>query len=178
MSTTPGTAVSRWAIILLVIGAGIAAVWLLTRGTPPDGALPDGTREATVAYVHDGDTLFLDTPQGEVKVRLIGIDAPELSDVNGAESAECWAAEATAELRRLLPEGTTVHTLTDREEFDRYGRSLLYLFTADGTMINRSLVLAGAAEAVRIGQNDRYWPQLRAAEADARTAGAGLWGFC
>ena len=173
--------VSVWAIVLLVVVVAIAGLWLLIRGSgtvAPAGVIPSGTSDATVAYVHDGDTLFLNTPAGEVKVRLIGVDAPELSDVGGAEIAECWGAEATAALRELLPNGTHVFTLSDRETFDQYGRELLYVFTQDGTFVNRALVLAGAAEAIRIGQNDRYWSQLRDAELDAKTAGAGMWAAC
>ena len=163
------------AIVVLVLVVAVVGVWLLNRPPTPTGTVPEGASEATVAYVHDGDTLFLETRAGEVKVRLTGIDAPELSDVQGAESAECWAAEATAELRKLLPEGTRVFTEADREALDQYGRELLYLFKEDGTFVNRALVLAGAAEAIKVGQNDRYWPELQEAQRDAETAGAGMW---
>ncbi len=71
-----------------------------------------------------------------------------------------------------------VFTEADREAFDQYGRELLYLFKDDGTFVNRALVLAGAAEAIRVGQNDHYWPQLQEAQRDAETAGAGMWSAC
>lgn len=165
-----------WLIIALVVVAGVVGAWMLGRPAVPPTAIPEGAAQATVAYVHDGDTLFLNAPGGEQKVRLIGIDSPELADDDTEQ--ECYGPEATAELRTLLPEGTTVWALHDVETRDQYGRELLYLFTADGTFVNRAMVLAGAAEAIRVGENDRYWPELQDAELDARTAGAGMWGSC
>ena len=163
-------------IALLVLVAAVAAVWFANRPGAPEGAIPEGATPATVAYVHDGDTLFLDTGTGEVKVRLIGIDAPELADDDTTE--ECFGPEAAGMLRTMLPEGTEVWATRDVEAQDRFGRELLYLFKDDGTFVNRALVLAGAGVSVRIGANDRYWPELQEAEADARTAGVGLWAYC
>lgn len=165
-----------WLIIALIVIVGVVGAWMLGRPSTPPSAIPQGAVEATVAYVHDGDTLFLNGPGGEQKVRLIGIDSPELADDDTAQ--ECYGPEATAELRKLLPEGATVWTIHDRETHDQYGRELLYLFTTDGTLVNRAMVVAGAAEAIRVGQNDRYWPELQDAELDAKTAGAGMWGVC
>lgn len=177
--------VSRWAIGLLIVAAVVFGAWLLIRpalegpsGEPVQGAVPAGAQPAVVEHVHDGDTLFLEMDGRELKVRLIGVDAPELEGVAGAATAQCWALEARQELRDLLPDGTEVWALADREELDRFGRSLFYLFTADGGFVNRQLVIAGAAEAVRIGQNDRFWDDLKDAELDARTAGAGMWNAC
>lgn len=130
---------------------------------------------ATVTYVHDGDTVFLQPDDGgdELKVRLIGIDTPEVGD-----ERECFGDEAPEMLRSLLPEGAAVWALADREELDRYGRSLLYLYGADGSFVNLTMVEKGAAEAVVFGQNDLYADQLFAAEDEARAAGLGMWGVC
>lgn len=163
-------------LALLLLVAMVAAVWFANRPGAPEGSIPEDAVAATVTYVHDGDTLYLDDGSGETKVRLIGIDAPELADRDTAE--ECFGPEATGILRMMLPEGAEVWTTHDVEAQDRFGRELLYLFTEDGTFVNRALVLAGAGEAIRVGPNDRYWPELQEAEADARTAGAGMWGVC
>lgn len=131
-----------------------------------------------VAFVHDGDTLYLQ-PDGttsrkdELTVRLIGIDTPELRP-----EVECFAIEARDRLRTLLPEGSAVWITGDRGPLDRYDRSLLYLWTEDGDFVNLDLVENGYARAVRIPPNDAYWPQLQAAESAARDAGRGLWGSC
>ena len=142
--------------------------------TVPAIAMPAGATPATVNYVHDGDTLFLTTPTDpNLKVRLIGIDTPEVG-----YNLECYGDEATAILRGVLPEGSTVFITPDREPLDQYGRSLLYVFTAEGSSVNLTMITSGAAEAVRIGQNDAYWEQLSTAESIAASTGAGMWGAC
>ena len=144
------------------------------RVATPVIVMPSGASPATVNYVHDGDTLFLSTPSdANLKVRLLGIDTPEIGD-----NLECYGDEATGLLRELLPEGTPVFTAADVEPLDQYGRSLLYVFTADGTSINLEMVARGAAEAVRIGENDAYWDQLSTAESIATESAAGRWGAC
>ena len=165
---------------ILVVGAlGVGAYLCLQSEAEPTTqtrttSIPDAAQPATVNYVHDGDTLFLDTPlDANLKVRLLGIDTPEVG-----ENAECFGDEATAQLRTLAPEGSTVYTLPDEEPLDKYGRSLLYLFTPDGELINLTLVADGFAEAVVLGANDAYAPELFAAEDAARDARLGFWGSC
>ncbi|MDI2098512.1 thermonuclease family protein [Ruicaihuangia caeni] len=172
---------ARWwglgAIACLVL-AVFAASQLLGIGTGDAGSPepPVGTTEYTVEHVHDGDTLFVRADDGsDIKVRLIGVDTPELE---GSEPAECFAAEARDDLRRLLPDGSSVRALAGVDRIDPYGRALLYLWNSDGDFVNLELVREGAAEAVRIGANDAYWPELSAAEAKAREARAGRWGAC
>lgn len=151
-----------------------------SKPQPPAATLtrPMGATRSEVAYVHDGDTLYLQ-PEGthsrddQIKVRLIGIDTPEIGDYR-----ECFGYEARDYLRQLLPEGTDVWIMPDREEFDRHGRSLLYLWTMDDRSVNLDLVRNGYALALNIAPSNTYWQQFDAAEAAARNAGAGLWGSC
>lgn len=131
-----------------------------------------------VAYVHDGDTLYLQrdgttSRADEITVRLIGIDTPELRP-----SAECYAIEARDRLRALLPQGSAVWIAKDEGVLDQYGRSLLYLWTESGDFVNLQLVAEGYAWAVDIAPNDAYWPELEAAEHSASDARLGLWGSC
>jgi micrococcal nuclease len=144
----------------------------------PDTQIPSGAFEATVAYVHDGDTLYLDTRSTELKVRLIGIDTPELASQQRPDAEECYGVEARELLRDFLPEGTEVWALEDQEPEDRFGRSLLYVYLDDGTFVNLAMIELGAAEAIKVGLNDRYWPELRDAEVEANAAGLGMWGSC
>jgi micrococcal nuclease len=150
--------------------------------------IPKGAWPATVTYVHDGDTLYLlpedfsnagsagsagNSSGDELKVRLIGIDTPEVG-----ENAECYGEEATELLRDFLPEGTHVWAIEDEDPFDPYGRSLLYVFTDDGYFVNLDMISLGAAEAVLFQPNDEYYGELREVEQDARDAGLGMWGAC
>lgn len=132
--------------------------------------VPPGVVDATVEYVHDGDTLFL---SDGTKVRLLGIDTPEIG-----ENRECYGDEATAELRRLLPEGTHVRALADVQPLDQYGRSLLFLYTDDDAQVNLQMIEAGFAEAVVLPPNVLLADELEAAEDRAQSAGLGIWGSC
>ncbi len=135
-----------------------------------DPAIPADAGEAVVDYVHDGDTLFLADGR---KVRLLGVNAPEVG-----EHAECYGDDATAALRAMLPKGTHVRTVADAREHDRFGRSLLFLFTDDGALVNLDLVRDGYAE-VLVMRGDTLWiDELHDAEREARAASRGLWGSC
>lgn len=161
-------------IAVAVIGLVVWFALQLNRGSDAPAATPDqvpaAATEATVEYVHDGDTLFLDDGS---KVRLLGVDTPEVGD-----NAECYGDEATALLRQLLPEGSRVRVLADVEPFDQYGRSLLFIYTGDGVNVNLELIEAGAAEAVVLPPNVLFADELEAAEDRAQNAGAGMWGAC
>ncbi|MDH6180306.1 micrococcal nuclease [Microbacteriaceae bacterium SG_E_30_P1] len=135
-----------------------------TQGIPADAT------QATVEYVHDGDTLFLTDGR---KVRLLGINTPEIGD-----NAECWGDHATSEARELLPEGSAVWVQQDIEPLDQYGRSLLFVFTEDGTNVNVELVRRGAAQIEQYEPNWLHSDELHAAEEAASAELVGLWGSC
>lgn len=89
--------------------------------------LPAG-KDTTVSRVMDGDTIEV---AGGVRVRMIGIDAPEIS--GGA----CFGTEAAAEARRLLPVAQRVRLVYDVERLDRYGRTLAYVYSLpEGRFVN------------------------------------------
>ncbi len=87
-----------------------------------------------VIRVIDGDTFEIET--GE-KVRLIGINAPEISDIFGVESKEY--------LTKLI-EGKDVDLVSDNlsSKTDRYNRLLRYVIL-NGEDINYKLILDGYA---------------------------------
>jgi micrococcal nuclease len=165
-------------LLLALVAVAALAWWALDRPAPAVDAPPSATgipvpetaQDAWIEYVHDGDTLFL---QDGRKVRLLGVDTPEIGD-----AAECYGDEATALLRSMLPEGSHVRVLADVQPLDRYERSLLFLWTDDGTLVNLSLIEQGAAEAVVLEPNVLYATELEAAEDAAQAAGAGRWGAC
>ncbi|KQW08119.1 hypothetical protein ASC66_04045 [Leifsonia sp. Root4] len=153
---------------------------------PPQGAAeapprPETAVAVTVDYVHDGDTLFVYPEQAtavlgsteKTKVRLLGIDTPEVG-----EDAECFGAEATEALRALLPEGSTAWALTDTNPTDRYGRSLLLMWTDDGRFVNNEMLLGGAATVLQIDPNRAHTELFHRSETAAAASAIGLWGVC
>jgi endonuclease YncB( thermonuclease family) len=162
-------------VIIVILGLAMLIWWvapptdtLVPQAVPT--TIPADAVAATIDYVHDGDTLFL---TDGTKVRLLAVDTPEVGD-----NLECLGNEATDYLRTLLPEGSTVYTLADAEPTDQYGRSLLFIWTSTGTLVNLDLVEQGYAEAVFIGSNRLYEAEIEAAEDAAQGAGRGIWGGC
>jgi micrococcal nuclease len=128
-----------------------------------------------VVRVVDGDTFHVLRHGRDVTIRLIGIDTPEVGWYGG--EAECYGARAGLFLRDLL-DGERVRLEFDVDRIDPYQRTLAYAYLGDGRMVNRLLVRRGFAEVTIFEPNDRYDPQLRAAEEAARAKGAGLWSAC
>jgi micrococcal nuclease len=147
---------------------------------PPDG-VPSGAQRAELVADVDGDTLRARATAGgdvlpggdEVRVRLLQVDAPEIG-----ERAECFGPEAADAVADLVPVGAEVWVDRDREARDRYGRELLYVWAADGTFVNRTLVADGYATSLLVEPTDRYIDQMRAAEREARGERRGLWAVC
>lgn len=134
----------------------------------------------TVAYVLDGDTIAVTGPDGEERVRLLGIDAPEIS--HEGEPGECGGEEAAAQLEELLPEGAAVHLATDSraDDADRYGRLLRYVELEDGTDAGHALITHGRVIPWAPSSEptpDRL-PAYEDAADEARESRAGSWATC
>lgn len=141
---------------------------------PARGRIETGT----VLFVPDGDTLALDPDRGgrvRLRVRLIGIDAPDVSETFG------WRARHF--LRHVLPEGTPVGYEYDKRREDKFGRRLMYVFAPSGWLVNQLMVERGKAvtaidppEGAR--SNDLYAHRLQSGEAWARGHALGMWRSC
>lgn len=156
-----------------------SAFWflLVPTGVGCGGATVADPSHATVVEVVDGDTVRLAFGPLTETARLLGIDTPE--SVHPTVPEQCFGAEATAELRRLLPPGTNVDVFRDIEGRDHYGRLLLHLRrTDDGLAINLHLVENGFAAAAFYEPNDHDRSRFLDAERRAKTARRGLWGVC
>lgn len=124
-------------------------------------AEPEQTVSWKVVGVSDGDTLTaLDEENKQHKVRLHGIDAPEIAQPFGAKSREA--------LGRLTVKKTATLHLRGR---DRYGRDLARV-EVDGKDVNVELVKEGFAWHYTRYDNS---PELASAEREAREAKHGLW---
>jgi micrococcal nuclease len=125
------------------------------------------SRPATVTHISDGDTITL---SGVGKVRLIGIDTPEVFG-----HAECFGRAASAFTKRVLRAGARVQYRLGVESRDRYGRALAYVWLGDGRMFNGLLAERGYATPLTIPPNVEYAELFVAAARRAREAGRGLW---
>jgi micrococcal nuclease len=123
-----------------------------------------------VERVLDGDTFIL---SGGDKVRLIGLNAPELA--HRGDPAEPGGQKATRYLRRLI-EGHRVRLEYGPQRRDRYGRRLAHVSTEDGVDVNMRLLRQGLAHAVALPPDVTRAKFYFSAEATARRAGRGIWG--
>jgi endonuclease YncB( thermonuclease family) len=135
-----------------------------TPSTPAAAIARDSDPDATVCMVGEvtGDTFRAYCGGRNERIRVNGIDAPELRQSYGLQSS--------IEASRLLGYGSnvTLHAI----EYDRYGRLVARVTLADGRDLARELVRAGYAwHYVRYSRD----PELGKFETEARDAKRGLW---
>ncbi|MBN1633379.1 MAG: thermonuclease family protein [Ignavibacteria bacterium] len=138
----------------------------------------------TVIETIDGDTFRLSN--GE-KVRLLGIDAPEMNESDKLERDSEQSGRDKNTIKKLgtlsaryvkkLAEGKKVYLEKEPggDNRDRYGRLLRYVYLEDGTLINRKIIRDGYAYVY-----DRYplskTEEFKQYEKEARENERGLWG--
>jgi micrococcal nuclease len=133
----------------------------------------------TVDRVVDGDTLVARVDGERIRVRLLGVDAPETA--TGRGSAECYGVEAADAARDLLSQGAGIALRTDPTQGreDRFGRLLAEVTVAgEARTVNETLVADGSAKVFRGDGQARLQPALREAERAARREGLGIWTAC
>lgn len=159
---------ARWRCLVAAALVGAAL-------PPPAAATALRPGPWTVVRVLDGDTIDARLGTARVRVRLAGIDAPELHD-----PAECFGVRARRALAAYAPSGARVLLRTDPRlaDHDRYGRAIAYVLR-NGTNVNVRMVRVGAAAR-------GYWSlgrptaagALTRAEARALDLRRGAWGAC
>src|SRR4051794_29167351 len=155
-----------------VTTAGHAATPVPAGGGP---VVPlDAEGPYSVAKVVDGDTVKVVIAGRTTTLRLIGIDTPETKDPR--HPVECYGRDASAQAAKLLT-GHVVRITYDSSQgrLDRYGRTLAYLWEADGQSFQWQMLEGGFAGEYTYAAPYRYQREFRAEAASARTAGRGLW---
>lgn len=122
-----------------------------------------------VRAVVDGDTIDVATVG---RVRLLGIDAPELG--RGFDTAAPFAREAKDRLASLVLH-RWVRLEQEGQALDAYDRHLAYVLTDDGQFVNATIVRDGLARVLARVPLSRL-AELQKAEADAQAFRRGMWG--
>lgn len=127
----------------------------------------------------DGDTLTgLDGAGQRVRVRLLGVDAPEVA--HDGRLGECGATDARNSLERLvLHQRVTLFDDPRADRIDRYGRRLAYVEVGGVDVALRQVEVGYAAAWYPRGETRpaRQASYLDAEQA-ARKARAGAWATC
>lgn len=128
----------------------------------------------TVIKIVDGDTFWADngTEKG-IKIRLIGVDAPE-SRKTFKKEIGYFGKEAKEYLKYLLTD-KRVKLEFDVTKTDQYGRTLAYVYLEDGTFVNAELVKNGFAMVMTVPPNVKYADLFLKLQQDARENNRGLW---
>jgi micrococcal nuclease len=173
--------------------AGIIGIVLLILGLSPNtfSTLIDGIdqvitprktygiiQDATIERVVDGDTVKL---QNGDTVRLLNIDTPETVKEN--TPVMCYGKPAS-DFAKVLMDKQQVVLRFDKEQRDKYGRLLAFIFPkdVDNTLVensyNSQLVKLGYARSLVIKPNVTQARYFRKLEKDARDQNLGVWGAC
>ena len=168
----------RAAAVLVVVGSvgcgspgNSSARGVRDQPSPPAGAFP-----ATVDRVVDGDTIIAQWQGTRLRVRLIGIDAPE--SVKPDAPVDCFGPESSDALKQLLPPGTRVMAAYQGDQHqDQFGRELWDVWVA-GRFLQGELVSRGLVTARAYRPQTRYADLLEALGEDAKEAHAGLFATC
>lgn len=126
---------------------------------------------AFVKRVYDGDTFL--TASGR-KIRLIGIDCPEMNyEEDDPEYYAHRALQFTIDRLKNRP----VYLEYDLEYKDQYGRQLAYVYLYDGTFFNALLLKQGYAHLLTVPPNIRYRDIYQRLAWKAREERQGIWTF-
>lgn len=124
-----------------------------------------------VRYVIDGDTFIL---QNNLRVRMIGVNAPEISHKRYKKKGQAYGDEAKAHLKSMIEKKEVTLKSGGNDEYDRFGRRLAYVYLPDGTFVNQRMVQDGYAEAYRKFPFE-YKKEFIESEKQAQAVKKGMW---
>jgi micrococcal nuclease len=136
----------------------------------------DISKPFKVIRIVDGDTFVV---EGDITVRLIGVNTPETVDPR--KEVQCFGKEASEYTKRLLTDSTVIFEIDKSQEtFDRYGRLLAYVWkistsSEDRIFVNKDLIENGYAYEYTYSKPYLYQSDFREAQKEAREEGRGLW---
>jgi micrococcal nuclease len=175
----------RLSLLALLLALSLSPVAGLAAAAPCTmPRKPVGLPSASVVRVVDGDTIVVHAEGRTVRVRMIGIDTPEVhasdklrrdAQRSGQDAAiiQRLGAKASAFTRKYLS-GRRVELERDTTALDRYGRTLAYVWVGE-ELYNIVVVRDGYASLLTIPPNVRYADALAACYRSAREFRRGLW---
>lgn len=124
-----------------------------------------------VEKVIDGDTIRVIRNGKSERVRFVWINTPELW--------ECYSYPAKDYVSQKLS-GKAVYLEMDatQGEYDKYGRTLAYVYTDTKENLNNQLLVEGYAKEYTYNNPYKYQSLFRQNQASAVAHGKGLWSDC
>lgn len=148
-----------------------------SEGEPQPASDPEWGLLHDVLSVYDGDTIAVSLDGSRERVRIIGIDAPEMA--RSGTAAKCYAQPAASRLQSLV-QSSRAHLLSDptQADRDRYDRLLRHVVFEGGGHVGLILLEDGYAVERQYAAPYQWQPELLAAQERAQANGLGLWAAC
>jgi len=129
-------------------------------------AAPGLAWESRTKSVRDGDSINVTNDDGVVvNIRLYGVDAPEFKQAFGHQAKKRLTQLVSRKVVRI-----------ENVDTDRYGRTVALVRLSDGTLVNEEMLRSGLAWVYdQYCLREDFCAALRLAQAEARSAGRGLW---
>lgn len=150
-----------------------------TEPSSPDPTIPEeelhtGKEEVEVVRVIDGDTLIVKRAgsEEEIRVRLLSIDSPELSEEYGTQP---YATEAKTYLENILEGDVAYLEFEGSETEDSYGRLLAHVYNQEGQNVQEGLLKNGLAMLRYENPDSVNYASYLAAEEEAKANKASVW---
>ena len=126
-----------------------------------------------IVHVYDGDTFRISFGQRERRLRLLGVDSPEIGDPS--EELDLWARLARRfSIYYLLKE--QVRLTYEKEREDRYGRLLAYVWIRKNILFNELIIRYGLARYFETSSlSPAMKERLEQAQRKARQEKKGMW---
>jgi len=147
---------------------------LLLYSCTPSQASSTNPAYYPVAKLVDGDTIDVLIDGQKARIRLIGLDTPEVVDPR--KRVQCFGREASKRITQLVS-GKKVRLERDPTQADRdkYGRLLRYVFLPDGTDVAQQMIRERYGHEYTYHLPYKYQKQFKEAERHARDHALGLW---
>ncbi len=158
---------SRLGVFYLCLGGALLVLAGSAQALCP---APRVDEQVRLARVHDGDTLQLADGR---RVRVLGINTPEVAGSQRQEEALGRAARAAAE--SFFRGSSRIKLMFDEEKQDRYGRLLAHVYDESGQSLAARLLRDGLAFQVVVPPNRVERECLSRQESAARAEGLGVW---
>ena len=133
-----------------------------------------------VVRVVDGDTVVLKINNKDERVRLVGLDTPEIHTQSGRKVG-CFGAEASKKAKEILNGKSVKFEADEKTARDKYGRLLGYIFLENNKNFAEIMIEQGYGyENTYRGRKYKYQSDFKSAQKRAEKNKMGLWadGIC
>lgn len=126
-----------------------------------------------IVHIYDGDTFRISFNRSEARLRLLGVDSPEIGDPSEEVDLLARLARRFA-LYHLLRK--QVKITFERDKIDRYGRLLAYVWLEKDILVNELIIRHGLARRLETTSLSPVMEKrLQQAEEEAKKEKRGIW---